>query len=584
MKWRPQYLVDEKFFRLSETSFPENSPKLSPHDIFFRQNYKSPFTLIKMPIISSDAAELAISNIANFGDTDIFPFPIENHIFFDAPDDVKKILFYIDADFEKASSDIPILSSKDLSVVGYSGFRWGTQIDPIWNAYLLALTLTIAGDLEKRRVSNQIVFSYRHLPQKDKHSIFDREIGWHQFQEKSIEMVKSFDYVLRCDISDFYPRIYHHRLENALSAATNNRSASNRIMKILGAISGGASYGLPVGGPASRILSEILLNRIDRLLIGEQIKFCRFVDDYVIFANSREEAYTALINLTSLLLNNEGLSLQKAKTRVMSRAEFLGTSEFSIETKNEESQDEEQERAFRRLRVYYDPYSPTAESDYQQLRSELDNFDIVGMLGRELAKSRVDESLTRRLISALKHLAPAVQNDAVLSLLKSIDLLYPIFPSVMNLCRGLIDILTPQVKDELYKTLRNLITDNSYVTQVPTNLAFSLRTLASDNSEETEILLASAFKRSDSMMVRRDIILMMAQRRADHWVSNCRRSFSTLTIWERRALLVSSYTLGDEGEHWRKSIRRDLNEFDKLLLKWAGDAKAKKGDAWQVIL
>ena len=239
---------------------------------------------------------------------------------------------------------------------------------------------------------------------------------------------------------------------------------------------------------------------------------------------------------------------------------------------------------FRKLRVHYDPYSATADADYAQLLKELNSFDIVGMLGRQLVKSRVDESLTRRLVAALKHLSVSVQNDAVRSLLKNLELLYPIFPSVMNLCRGLLDVLDAKVKDELYRTLRHSIQVNSYVTQVPTNLAYALRTLAFDSSEETEILLARVYKNSDSMMLRRDIILMMAHRRADHWVSNCRKSFPTLTQWERRALLISSYVLGDEGSHWRDSVKKNLNSFDKLVLKWTSESKAKKPDDWRVPL
>lgn len=154
----------------------------------------------------------------------------------------------------------------------------------------------------------------------------------------------------------------------------------------------------------------------------------------------------------------------------------------------------------------------------------------------------------------------------------------------MNLCRGLLDVLDEKVKDELFKTLRQLIQVNSYVTQVPTNLAYALRTLAFDSAEETEILLAGIYKKSDSMMLRRDIILMMAHRRADHWVSNCRKSFPTLTQWERRALLISSYVLGDEGSHWRDAVKKNLNNFDKLVLKWTGESKSKKGNDWKVPL
>ena len=37
-------------------------------------------------------------------------------------------------------------------MVGYTSFRWVTQIDPIWNAYLLGLVLSIAPAIEAERI------------------------------------------------------------------------------------------------------------------------------------------------------------------------------------------------------------------------------------------------------------------------------------------------------------------------------------------------------------------------------------------------------------------------------------------------
>lgn len=451
----------------------------------------------------------------------------------------------------------------------------------MWNAYLLALVLTVAPEIELRRVASSIVFSYRYAPDPVTGTIFNKAIGWLQFQTTASAEAARHPYILRCDISDFYPRIYHHRLENALASAVARPEITKRIMALLREISEGPSYGLPVGGPAARLLSELLLNRVDRLLVLENIRFCRFVDDYVIFANSREEAQSSLITLTKLPITNEGLSLQKSKTRVMTSAEYLSTSDFATAPEGETAEDE-QARTFRLLRIHYDPYSPTAAADYAALAAELSRFDIIGMLGRELAKSRIDEGLTRRLIAAIRHLSPPAQNDAVKSMIASLDLLYPIFPAVMQLCRSLLPALETAVRESLYSAVRGLISANSYITQVPANLAFALRLLSSDRSEETELLLASVYKRSSSMMIRRDVILIMANRGSDHWVSNCRMTFATLTAWEKRALLIASYTLGDEGKHWRDAIKKDQNEFDQLLLNWTGENKNTKGIAWSI--
>lgn len=538
-----------------------------------------------MALVTDAHFRLALTNVSHLGDTDIFPFPLENLVFFDDVPGTLEVLRTIDKEYSSIVDRYPLLAVKSLTAVGYSGFRWGTQIDPIWNVYLLSLVLTIGSEIESKRVAidKGTVFSYRYAPDVSTGQIFDRTVGWVAFQERSVDLARQFPFVLTCDISDFYPRVYHHRLENALKKASGNSEAILRIKDLLFRISEGVSYGLPVGGPASRLLSEILLNRIDRLLVAERVVYCRFVDDFHIFAKSREDAYRQLILLSELLLANEGLSLQKTKTRILSSEEFLSTSDFAIENKPD-SKEAEEARAFTRIRLRYDPYSPTADDDYAELKNELSKFDIVGMLGRQLTKSRVDEGLTRRLLSAVKHLPPESQDKTVASLVASLDVLYPVLPAVMILCKGLIETLESKTKDEVFRVIRDLISSDSYLMQVPTHLAFSLRVLAFDDSEETEAILAKLYRMNLNMMLKRDIILLMGYRGADHWISNCRKQFSTLTLWEKRALIVCSYLLEDEGKHWRDGIKKELSDFDRLVLKWAGDKKNTLGAAWRVPL
>ena len=109
--------------------------------------------------------------------------------------------------------------------------------------------------------------------------------------ERSIKLSTDFEFVVACDISEFYPRLGHHRLENALKQIAGDTPYPKRIMQFLSNYSNTRSFGLPIGGPAARILSEITINQIDRLLIGNGITFTRFADDYHLFAKSREDAY-----------------------------------------------------------------------------------------------------------------------------------------------------------------------------------------------------------------------------------------------------------------------------------------------------
>jgi hypothetical protein len=114
-----------------------------------------------------------------------------------------------------------------------------------------------------------------------------------------------------------------------LRDATLKIDVANRIMAMLPSFSNRKSVGLPVGGNAARILAEASMTRVDQLL-AQKIVFLRFVDDYYLFANSNAEAKKSLVFLSQTLLENEGLTLAKSKTRLMTKAEFLRSSPVAL--------------------------------------------------------------------------------------------------------------------------------------------------------------------------------------------------------------------------------------------------------------
>src|SRR5207302_5936539 len=140
-----------------------------------------------------------------------------------------------------------------------TGFRWSTQLDPIWNLYVLAAVIALGRDIEAARlpVDRQIVFSYRFDPDSATGQLFRSDISWREFQTRSLTLCEQFPFVLICDISEFYSRIYHHRLENALQQATRS-DLPHRLITFLQNFSNNNSYGLPVGGPAARLLAELV--------------------------------------------------------------------------------------------------------------------------------------------------------------------------------------------------------------------------------------------------------------------------------------------------------------------------------------
>ena len=533
--------------------------------------------------VSKQSIKLAVRNIAKWGDTDILPFPLENHWFHDEEEQVVSLLQKLDKKFDFWLSDYPIKLERCLSSVGHVGYRGVTQIDPIWNAYLLALVIEVGPEIEAARipvVDNQI-FSYRFSPDLNSYSLFNTQVSWRQFQEHALKMSREHTFTVSTDISDFYPRVYHHRLENALNyAAKNNKEICKRIKLILGKLSiGGVSYGLPIGGSAARLLSEVVLNRTDRLLHTEGIRFCRFVDDYYIFANSEEAARKCLVYLSDILLRNEGLSLNRGKTRFMTREEFSRTSVVA-EASAMEDEDHTQTQEFFKLRLKYDPYSPTADEDYNHLRDELEKFDIVGMLAREFRKSRIDEALTKQLVKSLRYLDERTQQVALESLISNLGVLHPIFPTISIVVRALIPGSSSSTAAAVFGRIRALLYEQSHILQVPANLAFALRLLADDPSDEANAALAQIYNKTDNLLIRRDVILCMARRGVEYWLGDVIRGAAATDLWLRRALISGSFILGDEGKHWRNRINRELHTVDKEFMKWV--ESKNEIEAWKL--
>jgi len=549
----------------------------------------------------------AIKNIDTFWDTDIFPFSFEQHIFHDRPDLLQKALETLHADFDAELAKNPPDNINTLAPVGYTGFRWATQIDPLWNAYYLTLVIEMGPSIEQARipVAEKTVFSYRFIKPGPDGRIFDENVNWRAFMETSYgiaeDAVKTATakraakkdstegepddviespYVILCDISDFYSRIYHHRVENALKWLDAKPDVVKRIRDILQVFSGTASYGLPVGGPASRLLAEISLNSVDKLLRGEGIRFCRFVDDYRLFCNSKEEAYQRLIFLSEKLFN-EGLSLQKAKTRILTAKEFMDESRLLIKSHQAEEENLTEEDKLLRIAIHFDPYSDTRVDDYEDLKKQVSQVDIAGILGRELEKTRIDPTVTKQAISALRALDAENRKSILASLLRPENLhtLAPVFPRLMTVLRGLYLELDSGTQDLVDDALIGLVENGSYIIKIDLNLAYLVQVLRRRSSHKTETLFVKLFRSNTNSLVRREIILAWIAWHHNHSLTDLKKHFQALSKWERRAFIVASYSLKDEGSHWRDHNNSSFDPSEMIVRDWFAQRFNKNPDA-----
>jgi Reverse transcriptase (RNA-dependent DNA polymerase) len=516
------------------------------------------------------AAERALKNIIHYGDTDIFPFPFERLVFEDKLAECKDILLSIHKDFDTTISKRPPLTISKLNQVGYYGFRSATQIEPFWNAYYLACVIGIADLIEAARIppNENTIFSYRYNWQKDKSALF-LDSNWNAYRQVCLANAKKFQYVIQTDISDFYSRINHHKLDNELRRVAKGNVLIKRIMTLLEIFSNGYSYGVPVGGPASRILSELALNHIDKHLKSRGITFCRYSDDFTIFCQSESEAYNYLVLLAEKL-SNEGLTLQKQKTKIISGKEFAEIHAF-LDPLSEENADDSQKLL--NISIRYDPYSSTAVEDYENLKDEINKIDIVNILSKEVNKTRIDQTVTKHAVNAIKLLTPELQLEAVRILLDMQNLLSlaPVFTTIMRTFRSVYNDLSSSGRNLVDLTLLNLLDQDSHLARIELNLNYIVQVLSITKSASKETALIKLFESRDDHLLRRQIIVTLGNWHSDYWLADIRKHFNSFSSWERRSFIYASYFLDDEGKHWRDKAKKTFDEIESLIQQWSSE-------------
>ena len=97
------------------------------------------------------------------------------------------------------------------------GFRVAHQLYPVDSILFTAAVAMVGTDLEVARIPTEMnsAFSYRFEPNED-HDYFQANqtyYNWLQHQFAQTIFNDQCKYIVKTDISDFYHRIYFHRIE-----------------------------------------------------------------------------------------------------------------------------------------------------------------------------------------------------------------------------------------------------------------------------------------------------------------------------------------------------------------------------------
>lgn len=133
---------------------------------------------------------------------------------------------------------------------------------------------------------------------------------------------------LKLDIKKFFDSIPHDRLLGLLERKFKDRILSVIFRRIVGSYEKAPGRGLPIGNLTSQHFANAYLDRLDRFVKEEMRVACyvRYMDDFVLWSDSKEALLGALGRLSEFLANGLGLRV-KASWRLNRSSlglEFLG--------------------------------------------------------------------------------------------------------------------------------------------------------------------------------------------------------------------------------------------------------------------
>lgn len=140
------------------------------------------------------------------------------------------------------------------------------------------------------------------------------------------------NWVIDIDLEKFFDKVHHDKLMRLVSKTINDGDVISLIRKYL--VSGieidgeykDSVIGTPQGGPLSPLLSNIMLNELDKELEKRGHSFVRYADDCLIFVGTEKAANRVMERITKFIEEELSLSVNITKSKV-SRPEdikFLG--------------------------------------------------------------------------------------------------------------------------------------------------------------------------------------------------------------------------------------------------------------------
>lgn len=133
---------------------------------------------------------------------------------------------------------------------------------------------------------------------------------------------EGYIWVIELDLEKFFDKVNHDRLMHTLSKKITDKRSLKLIRSYLtsGIVEGGMVSqrieGTPQGSPLSPLLSNIVLDELDKELESRGHHFVRYADDCSIYVKSEKSAQRVMESITSYIETHLKLKVNRTKSKI----------------------------------------------------------------------------------------------------------------------------------------------------------------------------------------------------------------------------------------------------------------------------
>ena len=140
---------------------------------------------------------------------------------------------------------------------------------------------------------------------------------------RALELINDgYNWIVDIDLERFFDTVNHDRLTNIISRTIKDGNLISLIRAYLdsGVMIKGkyedTPIGTPQGGNLSPLLSNIMLNELDKELEARGLKFVRYADDCLILVGSKKAAERVMKSIVKFIEKKLGLKVNAEKSRI----------------------------------------------------------------------------------------------------------------------------------------------------------------------------------------------------------------------------------------------------------------------------